>query len=111
MRPKSQVDEGDLYRARLSQILNLDHPMCQLAETIDWPSFDEKFGACYSPDNGAPAKPTRLMVGLHYLKYTYDVSDEEVVAGWVENGYWQYFCGETYFQHDLPIDPSSMTKW
>jgi len=34
-----------------------------------------------------------------------------VVARWVENPYWQYFCGETYFQHQLPIDPSSMTRW
>ena len=29
----------------------------------------------------------------------------------VENPYWQHFCGETYFQHEPPIDPSSMTRW
>ncbi len=51
------------------------------------------------------------MVGLHYLKHVFDRSDEEVVQGWVENPYWQYFCGEVYFRHRLPIDPSQMTRF
>jgi IS5 family transposase len=51
------------------------------------------------------------MVGLHYLKHTYDLSDEDVVARWIENPYWQYFCGCSHFEHELPIDPSLMTKW
>jgi len=51
------------------------------------------------------------MVGLHYMKHTYNLSDEEVVAHWAENPYWQHFCGETYFQHQLPIDPSQMTRF
>jgi IS5 family transposase len=51
------------------------------------------------------------MVALHYLKYQHDLSDEDVVAVWVENPYWQHFSGERYFQHRLPIDPSSMTRW
>jgi len=50
------------------------------------------------------------MVGLHYLKHAYDLSDEDVVARWVENMYRQYFCGCTYFEHELPIDPSLITK-
>lgn len=29
----------------------------------------------------------------------------------MENPYWQYFCGETYLQTELPIDPSSLTRW
>ncbi len=51
------------------------------------------------------------MVGLHYLKYTYGLSDEAMVEGWIENPYWQYFCGGIFFEHALPIDPSSMTRW
>jgi len=46
---------------------------------------------------------------LQYLKQMHNVSDEVAVNTWVENPYWQYFCGERYFQHDLPIDPSLMT--
>jgi len=34
-----------------------------------------------------------------------------VVKRWSENPYWQYFCGETYFQHELPVNPSSLTRW
>jgi IS5 family transposase len=51
------------------------------------------------------------MVGLHYLKHAFDESDESVVYRWVENPYWQYFCGFEFMQHDLPIHPTSMTKW
>jgi IS5 family transposase len=51
------------------------------------------------------------MVGMHYLKHTFNESDESVVERFVENAYWQYFCGYEYFQHEFPIDPSSMTRW
>ena len=51
------------------------------------------------------------MVGLTYLKHTYNLSDEAVCERWVENPYWQFFCGFDYLQHQLPIDPSSLTRW
>jgi IS5 family transposase len=51
------------------------------------------------------------MVGLHYLKHAFDESDESVVARLLENGYWQYFCGFDFFIHNLPLDPSMMTRW
>ena len=44
----------------------------------------------------------RLMVGLHLLKHMEGLSDEDVCARWVENPYFQFFCGETFFRHDLP---------
>ena len=34
-----------------------------------------------------------------------------MVQRWAENPYWQYFCGESYFQHELPLNPSSLTRW
>ncbi|SDA99990.1 Transposase domain [Mesorhizobium qingshengii] len=49
-----------------------------------WARFDEALGRFYRPVV-RPAKPTRLMVGLHYLKHGHDVSDEEVVERWLEN--------------------------
>jgi IS5 family transposase len=39
---------------------------------------------------------------LHYLKHAFARSDEAIVAQWLENPYWQYFCGEEYFQHQMP---------
>jgi IS5 family transposase len=78
---------------------------------MDWSQFDQAFAKCYSPEMGRPGNAIRLMVGLHYLKYTFDESDESVVERWVENPYWQYFCGYEYLQHECPIHPTSMVKW
>ncbi len=84
--------------------------LVRLGHLVPWAEFDTSFGKFYKPI-GRPAKPTRLMVGLHYLKHCYDLSDEQTVERWVENPYWQYFCGLEFFQHALPIDPSLMTRW
>ncbi|MBI4238252.1 MAG: IS5 family transposase [Deltaproteobacteria bacterium] len=114
MKPsKSQQDEPqeDLFKNKLRQMIDHRHPLVRLAEVVDWERLDDVFGATYSEDNGRPAISTRLMVALQYLKYTFDVSDEDVVAGWVENPYWQHLSGMKYFEHELPIDPSSMTRW
>ena len=29
----------------------------------------------------------------------------------IENAYFQFFCGETYFQTELPLDRTSMSVW
>ena len=112
MKPKARPrDAFELFQAHFDQLLDPDHELMQLASQIDWPSLDVAFADCYRPDIGAPAKAIRLMVGLHYLKYTFNESDESLVARWVENPYWQYFCGYTHMQHVCPIHPTSMTKW
>lgn len=112
MKPKKlkQRDHEDLFKSRLDQILDRRHPLYRLATQIDWAVFDNKFGSLYA-EKGRPAKSTRLLVGLHYLKHAFDESDESVVARLLENPYWQYFCGFEYFVHRLPLDPSSMTRW
>lgn len=51
------------------------------------------------------------MAGILLLQHTYKLSNDEVVKRWSENPYWQYFCGFEYFQHDFPIDPTSLIKW
>ncbi len=88
----------------------MGHPLVRLGELVPWSDFDAALGRFFKPV-GRPAKPTWLMVRLHYLKHTHDLSDEETVARWVENPYWQVFCGFEFFQHQLPIDPSLMTRW
>ena len=65
----------------------------------------------YVENVGRPGLPIRLLVGLHYLKHAYNVSDEAVVERFLENPYWQYFCGCEYFQHNFPLDPTSLIKW
>ena len=111
MQPKKQYESPDLFRSRLDQIVNMKHELILLAGRIDWSYFEKEFGAFYVEKKGRPGKPIRLMVGLHYLKQAFDVSDESVVSGFLENPYWQYFCGYEHFQKELPIDPSSLTRF
>jgi IS5 family transposase len=111
MRPtRTASGKVDLFRERLEAIIDPHHALVRLARLVPWSRFDDAFGRFYRPI-GRPAKPTRLMVGLHYLKHVHDLSDEEVVARWVENPYWQFFCGFDFFQHEAPIDASTMTRW
>jgi IS5 family transposase len=111
MQPKKQLERPDLFRARLDQILDRTHPLYILANQIAWSVFDDKFGSTYIENKGRPGKPTRLMVGLHYLKHTFNESDESVLDRFLENPYWQYFCGFAYFHHRLPVDSSSLTRF
>src|SRR3954452_6208941 len=113
MRPRERRESGeqDLFRSRLDQVINMEHALAKLARTIDWSFLEEKFGAVYTDGPGQPPLPTRLMAGLAILKHTYDLSDEVLCERWVENPYYQYFCGEEFFQHRLVFDRSSLTRW
>jgi transposase, IS5 family len=113
MRPKSEPKQPqrELFQVDLEQLIDLSHPLVRLGQYIDWEAFEATLGGSYHSTQGAPGISTRLMVALHYLKYQADLSDEDVVAAWVENPYWQHFSGVRYFQHSMPIDPSSMTRW
>ncbi len=112
MKPRKKTGSHlNLFTSRLENILDPEHPLVVLAGLIDWKTFEEACEACYCSDFGPPAKATRLMVGLHYLKHAYNESDESVVEKWMENPYWMYFCGFDYMQHEPPIHPTSMTKW
>jgi IS5 family transposase len=105
------LGQTDLFRSRLENLVDHNHELVLLAEKINWPFFDDKFGRDFSDDNGRPALRTRLMVGLQYLKYIYNESDEDVVKRFLENPYWQFFCGNEYFEHDLPCHPTSIVRW
>ena len=113
MRPRERRDTGqtDLFRARLDQILDPTHALVKLAAAIDWRFLEERLGAVYDDDPGRPPLPTRLMAGLAILKHLHDLSDEGLCERWIENPYMQLFCGEEFFQHQLPFDRSSMTRW
>jgi IS5 family transposase len=89
----------------------MNHELVNLAKTISWTAIEAKCGEAYADGPGMPPLPMRLMAGLAILKHTFDLSDEELCARWVENPYFQYFCGEEFFVHDLPFDRSSLTRW
>ena len=75
MRPKKPetTGEGDLFRARLDQIINLKHPLVLLAETIDWQFLDRQFASACAAGPGQPGLPTRLVAGLFILGAAFGV--------------------------------------
>lgn len=100
-----------LFQVELMQIIGPYHSLAKLAKVVNWDRLEEVFCSTFYPDNGRPAISTRLMVALHYLKYTYKLSDTDVVEAWVENTCWQHFSGMKYFEHKMSIHPSSMSRW
>ncbi len=111
MLAKSTPERPNPAQTRLVEIVNPNHPLCKLAQAIDWAVFERELGPLYADNQGAPGKPIRLMVALHYLKYAYNHSDESVVWQLLENAYWQYFCGFEYFLYEIPLDASTLSKW
>jgi transposase, IS5 family len=103
--------QDDLFRSSLEAIINLRHPLVRLAAEINWDFLAKRFGSVCSVGPGQPPLPTRLVAGLLILKHMHNLSDEALCDRWVENPYFQYFCGEVVFRHELPFDRSSLTRW
>jgi len=115
------------YQRRLVDIIDFNHPLVKLANSIDWKAIEEELKEAYPSKTGHPNKPIRLMVGLHYLRYMFNLSDESIVWSYIENPYYQYFShresfslrenhfvrqgGEEVFVHKFPIDRSSMSRF
>ena len=112
MRPNKPrtTGAGDLFRARLDQIINLKHELVQLAARIDWDWIDREVAPLYS-DNGRPGIETRFVIGLFLLKHIYGLSDEGVCERWIYDPYFQHFTGEEFFQHDFPHERSDLSHW
>lgn len=112
MKPKKINNSQErLFEQRLSDLLNPTHELYMLAEMIDWDYYEKEFGKFYSENTSREPKPLRLMVGLIMLQNMFNLSDRNVVRTWVENPYWQFFCGFDFLQWKFPIDPSSLTRF
>jgi IS5 family transposase len=109
-RPRDERQK-DLFRPALDQIIDPDHPLVLLAARIDWAFLDQRLGAKFRPGEGQPPLPTRLVAGLFIIKHMHSLSDEALYARWLENPYYQHFCGEHVFQHKQPFDRSSLSRW
>ena len=112
MKPK-QIDhaQGRLFQQRLSSQLNPSHELYKLSKLIEWEFFEKEFSGLFVEKRGSPAKPARLVVGIIMLQQMNGYSDEGAVEEWIENPYWQFFCGYDYLQWTKPIDPSSLSRW
>lgn len=104
-------EQDDLLRSRLTGIIDMRHELVKLAALIDWEWFETEWARFFPAKDGRPATHPRLVAGLMYLQHVFKLSDETVVARWVENPYYQHFTGEVFFQHRTPIHPSSLSRW
>ena len=129
------MDTPDFFRSRLDAMLDRRHPLVMLADRMPWDALEEALrkdrqatpeqvveredllGASVQRRGGQvstagrPALPVRLMVGLLYLKHAYNESDEGVCARYAESPVWQYFCGQEYFEHCQPCDPTKLVQF
>lgn len=100
----------NIFQTPLKNFINMEHELIQLADTIDWDAVEVEFKG-YFAELGRPGVPIRKMVGLMLLKSLYNLSDENTVARWVENPYYQYFTGEFVFQTTAPFDPADFSTF
>jgi hypothetical protein len=97
-------------RPALEEVIDLGHPLVRLAQQIDWGFLDRRSSsACKNrrrpaaladPAGGWAVDPQACTA----------CSDEALRARWLENPYYQFFCGELSFCHKLPFDRSSLTN-
>lgn len=69
--------------------------VARLANQIEWKAAESKFGMLWS-EEGRPGISICPMVGLRYLKHTFNLSDEEIVQ-WVEYPYCNTFVARPTF--------------
>lgn len=108
---RDKSPQMNIFQVPLVQFINKGRELYQLADQIDWQLVEDEFSSYYCPDNGRPSIPIRKIVGVLLLKTMFNHSDEPVVDRWQETPYWQYFCGETFFQHEKPFDPTELIKF
>lgn len=101
----------DIFKTPLLHFIKEDHKLVQLSSKIDWDNLESQMEEFYCVDNGRPSIPIRTIAGILILKRMFNESDESVLERWVENPYWQYFCGEVNFQYDLPFDRTELIKF
>ena len=114
MRPKASESEGhqlELGTVLLESFINMKDELVILGNVIDWEHFCKTFGESFHESQGRPGLPTRLMVGLTYLKYLHNLSDEKVIKQFLHDPYWQYFCGFICFQKEASLEDSSLTRF
>jgi IS5 family transposase len=97
--PNPQLNIGDIP---LIHFINPEHELCRLLKRINWVNVEKEFAGFYS-HKGAPSIPMRIIIGLIMLKKVYCYNDKRSIEHWIENPYWQHFCGEVYFQHKAPL--------
>ncbi len=101
----------EIFKTPIQHFIKENHKLILLTNKIDWDELEAQLSKYYCLNNGRPGVPIRTVAGILLLKRMFNESDESVIERWVENPYWQYFCGELYFQHEPPFDRTELIKF
>ena len=83
MKPHRRTPQtAEMFRPRLDEQLNMQHPLIRLSGLMDWELIEHHFAGHFTSGRGRPALPPRLVAGLLYLQHANDASDEMVVNTW-----------------------------
>lgn len=95
----------------LSTFIDMEHPLVKLASIFDWGSYNKYIPPLLREFHDAPDKPVRMLVGLCFLQQTFNLTDQEMLRQWVENPYWQYFCGSKHLAFTQPATEAELTAF
>ena len=101
----------EMFKVPLKHFIKENHELVLLSKMINWEQLESELSIYYCENNGRPCIPIRTIAGIVLLRRVFDESDESILDRWVENPYWQYFCGEVYFQHEPPFDRTELIKF
>ena len=101
----------EMFKTPLQHFIKESHKLILLSKRINWDQLEAHLSKFYCVDNGRPSVPIRTVAGMLLLRRMFNESDESVIERWVENPYWQYFCGEVYFRHEPPFDRTELIKF
>jgi IS5 family transposase len=113
-RPDEVLKRHNIVRIDVPLLIDLldeGHELVKLTGAMDWPAFDKRFEGFFKGERGRPPVKTRVIVALLYLKHVYNLSDDDVIARTRENVYWQYFCGNEFFERRDICDATSLVRW
>ena len=93
-------------------MLNKDHKICKLANLINWPGLEQELSAISKVcAKGRNKKDLRLMSGLVMLQAMGNYSDLGTSENFLENHYWQHFCGFEYLVNESAVSETSIRRF
>lgn len=88
----------------LSNLCDGSNNLVQLSLQINWIIAHKLFLKCFSrTEKEYNQNHTRTVISFIYLKSKHKLDYKETKRRWLENPYWQLFCGEDFFRAEFPI--------
>ena len=96
------------------QLLGICDPknhLCRLTHSIDWGQLVSEVAKILPTRPHWPSRNLRLVLGLVMLCESHAIDEQECLSRFVENIYWQYFCGMREVQWKCSVDRDNLQRW